>query len=268
MSEQAAASSESGPDSPTAHISTFIQKPEWVPEKFYDAKTGAVDLKNVLKSYGELEKFKGEPKGEQAPAGEPVVPVSDPIVTPAPELPQVPGVNNDAMKAFSAEIQKDGKLSETSYESLVKAGYPKTVVDAYLKGMTSEQSSRRAVQEARIADAEIVSITESIGGKSVLAEMQAWAKASMSEVDLKTYNEAVSSRDASKVRLAVAGLHHTFTQAHGHTPNYLPGGKPDQDRGDGYESSKDITKAINDPRYATSAAYREEVAAKLGRSRI
>lgn len=261
------------PDAPTAHISTFIQRPEWVPEKFYDSKTGAVDLKNVLKSYGELEKVRsaGEPKPEPVAEGAPKPEVSEQQVTTPPPveiLIQVPGVDNNAMKSYSAEIQKDGKLSDASYESLVKAGYSKPVVDAYLNGITAEQSSAQAVQQARIADTEIASITESIGGKAALNEMQAWARSSMSPADLSTYNEAVSSGNVAKVRLAVAGLHYTFTKAHGQQPNYLPSGRLPQGTADVYASSKEATSAIKDPRYHSDPAYRELVAAKLGRSNI
>ena len=268
-------SNQTGPDSPKAGISTFIQRPEYVPEKFYNSKTGEVNLQDVLKSYSELEKSKST-----APAPEVIPPApqaNEPAeVAPAAaapvELPAVPGVDNDSMKAYSAEITKDGKLSDASYVKLTAAGYPKAVVDAYLKGVTADQvaaeQSASAVAEARVADAEIATITDSIGGKQVLADMQSWARASMSPAELKVYNESVSSGDVAKVKLAVAGLHHAYTKANGTEARLIQGGNPGVESFDTFKSSSEATAAIRDPRYSTDKGYREMVAAKLGRSNV
>lgn len=275
-------SKQSGPDSPRAGISTFIQRPEYVPEKFYNPKTGEVNLQDVLKSYGELEKSKSAPapvEGANSTVSTSPVPGSEnagapkPAATPAPvELPSIPGVNNEAMKAYSAEITKDGKLSDASYTALTTAGYPKAVVDAYLKGITADQTAAdqtaAAVASARVADEQIDTIITSIGGKEALGDMQKWARASMTPEDLATYNATVSSGDVSKVKLAVAGLKHAYTQANGSEAALFGGRPPQQNAGDVFASNAEATEAIRDPRYAKDKGYRDAVAAKLGRSNV
>lgn len=269
---------EAGPDNPTAGIVTFMERPSYVPAKFFNAKTGEVNFQEMAKSYTELEKS----KSAQPAAVEPAKPAeksstdaatADRTEPPAPvvELPEIPGVANEAMKSYSAELTKDGKLSDASYTALTTAGYPKAVVDAYLKGLTAdsvtEQATQAAVAQARIADTQIAEITDGIGGKQALTDMQAWARASMSPEDLKTYNESVSSGDVAKVRLAVAGLKHAYTQVNGSDPNLIGGRSAESDL-EAYGSQQEVTAAINDARYAKDPAYRAAVAAKLGRSSL
>lgn len=270
---QIANSNEAGPDSPTAHIVTFMQKPEYVPEKFYDAKTGAVDLKSVLKSYGELEKYKssGDPKSETPAAGEPKPAIGEPNVTPvaAPiALEPVPGVSTESLKTFSDEITAGGKLSDASYDTLKTAGYSKPMVDAYVKGLTADRVVEQAVQEARIADTEIRAITDSVGGSDTLKEMQAWARASLTATDLMAYNKAVSSGDVSSVKLAVAGLQNAYHKANGSNASLIQGVNPGFEAADVYKSQHEVTAAINNPLYGKDAAYREMVSRKLGRSSL
>jgi hypothetical protein len=261
------AHTESSPNAPNIGQVVAIQRPDWVAEKFYDSKSGVINFEAMAKSYSELERSKSAPKPDETPepeAGE-TKPTTEKVVTPI-EVPTIPGVDQTARKAYTEELTKDGKLSDTSYTALAKAGYDKATVDAYIKGLQSDSRVTESVSAARVADEQINEIIGSIGGKQVLSEMQAWAKASMSDADLKTYNESVSSGDVSKVRLAVAGLHHTYTKANGTGENLLSGSNNVNDAADVFHSRAEQNEAINDPKYAKDPAYRARVSAKIGRS--
>jgi hypothetical protein len=260
------AHTEESPNRPDIGQVVAIQRPDWVAEKFYDSKSGVINFEAMAKSYSELERAKSAaPKADETVQPTPEPKAADKAVTPV-ELPAIPGVDQTARKAYTEELTKDGKLSDTSYTSLAKAGYDKATVDAYIKGLQSDSIVTESVSAARVADEQINEIIGSIGGKQVLTDMQNWAKASMSDADLTTYNESVSSGDVSKVRLAVAGLHHTYTKANGTGENLLSGSNDVNDAADVFQSRAEQNAAINDPKYAKDSAYRARVSAKIGRS--
>ena len=244
-----------------------MQRPEWVQEKFF--KDGVINYKELATSYAELEKkssagaqkeiVEGEgSQGDQGAAG------AQGVV--AEVAPSVPGVTPERTAHFNQEIIKDGKLSDSSYKELADLGYPKTVVDVYLKGVTHDADVQYEVGQARIADTEIASITSGIGGAKVLGEMLTWAKTNLTPADLKVYNDAVGSKDPAKVRMAVNGLHHTFTELHGKDPDYIEvGGNrlPGGERIVPFTSNEQVIAEMGTKKYQTDPAYRDEVARRL-----
>lgn len=265
------AHTESSPNAPNIGQVTAIQRPDYVPEKFYDAKTGVINFEAMSKSYTELEKkSSAAPKPDETPTPDkPNEPVKEEVKEPL-VLPAVPGVTPEAMKGFSAELNTKGELSPESYASLKTLGYDKAMVDTYVKGLTSDSAVQQSVQAARVADSQIAEITTAIGGKAALTEMQKWATGGgMTDAQLAAYNAAVSSPNVETVRLAVNGLKNSFVSANGTgEDNLLSGNGNVTDLGEVFHSRAEQTVAINDPRYAKDPAYRAVVSAKIGRSKI
>ena len=243
----------------------LMARPEWVPEKFF-TKENKINFREMAKSYGELEKVKSAP----AKDGQSNAPAADKTKvpdSPAPVVQTIPGVASDRVAFFSNEMTTAGKLSETSYTELAALGYPKDVVDVYVAGLTKDASVSQAVSEARIADKEIASIKADIGGDAALVAMIKWSQTNLSDADRKVYNDAVSSTDPAKVRMAVNGLHHAFTQAHGKEPNYLEVGGHGVPPGAGgitpYGSEAEVTKDMGTREYREDPAFRDKVAKRL-----
>lgn len=243
--------------------SAMMQRPDWVPEKFF--KDGVIDYKGMATSYSELEKKQGG-----APASKPdanaQAPASKPDANQAP-APNIPGIAQDRMTHFTNEMTKDGKLSDQSYEELAKVGYPKPVVDAFIRGQRADAE----IEQAKLADKQIAEIKGSVGGDENLSQMLQWAKANWSQADQKVYNDAVASGDVAKVKMAVNGLKAAYDEANGTDPNYinlgghrapvLPGVEP-------FRSDTEVVDAMRDPRYNRSESYRQEVARRLAVSDV
>lgn len=251
-------------NAPDAHLSTFLQRPDWLPEKFYDPKTGQADLKKVVSSYAELERRNSAPAKGASPASVPPAATTTPTI----DVPSVPGLTPEQTKAYSDSLVQTGTLTPAQYTELAGKGYSKPVVDAYVKGLQADQQAAEAVSQARIADEQIGGIIDSIGGKSQLKSMQDWAVSTLSPDDLKAYNDSVSSADVSKVRLAVAGLRDQYVRANGSDPKQFSGSVPSPQDFDVFESRAQLTAAMNDPKYGKDPAYRRQIEAKLGRSNI
>ena len=238
---------------------TLQQRPEWVPEKFF--KDGVVNFKDMAKSYAELEKGKSV-----VPAAEnkPIIPAQAAENTPAPiQAPMaIPGVDAPSVAKYTDELSTNGKLSDESYAALQKAGYPKIVVDSYIKGLTADADRDSAVSEARIADKQIAEIQTSVGGENVMKEMLAWAVANVEPTDLDDYNKAVCSSDVAQVKLAVNGMFHAFSQAQ--HPELLQGDRKGEfTTVEPFLSNDEVVTAMNNPKYDRDPAYRAQVAERL-----
>lgn len=267
----------SGVDAPGAgeFSDAMMERPAYVPEKFF--KDGRINIKALAESYGELEKSRStQPKTESTPApgststegtkpGE--APKTDGQTQNPPQI-VIPGVNQASMEHYSKEIQKDGKLSDASYGDLAKLGYPKTVVDAYVKGLMADAMVNNAVSETKLAMQEVSNITASIGGEKVLGEMLQWASSNLSPQELAVYNEAVSGSDAAKVKMAVHGMYHAFKEAKGPS---LIGGRPPVNAGSNvvpFKSVDEVVLAMQNPRYDKDPSYRQEIEARIAVSNV
>jgi hypothetical protein len=230
--------------------------PAGIPEKF--VKDGKVDYAALAASYTELEKKVGAPAPEKKAD---VTPPVDPKATP--EVAQsVPGVTPEQMTKFSQEIVAEGKLSDTSYADLLKAGYPKAVVDAYVNGQLATAQVAQTNAEAlgtRIAD--------SVGGKDKYTEMIAWGAQNFSEAEIAGFDQVIASGNEQAITLAVEGLKSRYVAANGSQGKFTQG-NVGASVGDSYKSRAEMQADMRDPRYAKDQAFRDQVALKLSRSSI
>jgi hypothetical protein len=247
-----------------------------VPEKFW--KDGKVDVEGMAKAHGELEKQftkkqQDAPKPESTPKpedkkkdelsvekkeekpGEEPKPEQQ---TPKPEDIVIPGLKLEQTTKFFNEVTETGALSEASYEELTKAGYPKHVVDQYLRGAQAEQ----AAQNASVNETKALA-----GGEDGYAAMSLWMAANLDEAEITEYNEAVSSGKKSVIQYAVKAMHAKYSAAEGGQDPQLLGGGNTPAVGGGYMSQKEVSAAMRDPRYEKDAAYRQSVQDKIARSR-
>lgn len=242
------------------------QRPDNVPEKFWDAEKGELRTDDLLKSYGELEKGQSQEQDGETPPKEQNHEVEGFIDSALKKA----GVDRDVL---TKEMTDNGTLSEKSYEDLAKAGFSRGEVDAYLKGLGAMNS--QDVQEGAAAtEAEINSLITDIGdgdlqaGQRALQQMQEWAsEGGMSEAQLEVYNEMVSSGDKQKAEAGLTYMQTMYEASEGKAPQLIGGG-PDGSDYSVYRSEAEVTAAMADPRYATDPAYRDDVVRKISRSKV
>lgn len=132
-------------------------RPEGLPEKFKS-------VEDMAKSYSELESKLGaqdkttenetsqpEPKQEAKPEGD--LEIAEKAVSNA-------GLN---METLQQEYNEKGQLDDKSYESLEKAGIPKSYVDAFING------------QAALAKQQGAEVKAVVGGEESYNKIAAWA---------------------------------------------------------------------------------------------
>ena len=218
-------------------------KPEGLPEKFNS-------VEDLAKSYSELEAKLGTNKEEVKT--EEVKEVKTDSLDIAEKAVSNAGLD---MNNLAEEYAKGGKLEDTSYEALEKAGIPKDYVDQFIQGQKA------------ISDQQSATMKSLVGGDEAYTEMSNWAADNMTDAEKTAYNSAVNSKDLETAKLAVVGLKAKFEAVNGSEPKLVQG-KATPIGVDGYESWQQVTAAMKDPRYAVDPAYQNMVKNKLAKSEI
>lgn len=165
------------------------------------------------------------------------------------------------VETLQSEFDETGDLSDESYTALEQAGYSRSTVQAYLRGV---QSITNEAQE--LADAQVSEVMDSVGGPDEYAQMMAFAR-TLPQADQDAFNAQVSTGDVRDAKLAVLDMHKRFTGEMGQEPSLLEGGSSDT-QADVYRSHTQLVKDMQSKAYKSDPAERERVQQKLARSDI
>lgn len=225
--------SETGPDAPVAEQDNST-RPEWLPEKF-------ATVEDMAKSYGELEKKLSGPSEE----------TQEPEAVEEAEAPKSEGPNFDK---FANQFASEGSLTDESFTELEGMGYPREMVETYIKGMQSTQT------------ADTDAVMSVAGGSEGYKELTGWAKDNMETNELELYNNMVST-GTDNAKMAVEWLMSKREAAGGVEPTLLSG-KSAAPAKDEFRSTAEVVAAMKDARYGKDSAYTKDVEDKLGRSSV
>jgi len=215
-------------------------RPEWLPEKFNS-------VEDMAQAYESLEQKLGsqdEEEYEEELEDDELESIVDGL--------EEEGIDFDSLSQEFAEL---GGLTEDSYDSLVEAGIPRSMVDQFIDGQMAVATQMQ--QEA----------FEQVGGQEAYEDMVSWASDNMQEASIDAFNNAVNSGNIETANLAIQGLHAQYRSVNGSEPSLVMG-ETKSVTGGVFNSAAQLTQAMRDPRYESDSAYRQQVASKLSRSNI
>lgn len=232
------------------------ERPDHIPEKFWDAEKGEVRVDELAKSYAELEKKNaqkpapgtgetndGTQEGDDGKQNE-----ADPYVA--------------GVKAFSSlreqateALTKGEPLTDEMYAGFEKHGLSREDIDAWVAG-----------QEA-IGTLAKMEVFAEVGGEDHYKAMIEWAKANFDEKEVEVYDRDIHSWDKAVRLAAVRGLAARFEQANGKNGRNVTNNGAGKRGPQGFASGAEMREAMKNPKYAKDPAYREEVARKVAAAR-
>lgn len=159
------------------------------------------------------------------------------------------GVDFDAI---AAEYENDGELSAATLVKLQKAGYPKSVVDAYITGM--EATAARF--ESQVYDY--------AGGKQQFERLSQFV-AAQGQGMMDTFNRVLATGDLMQIKIALQGFQAQMGQKYG-TAGRSVMGSGSKATVQGFQTKAEMTTAMSDPRYGRDPQYTKEVQYKTMRS--
>jgi len=165
-------------------------------------------------------------------------------------------------QGMNTKWQETGKLEDDDYKALEGAGFSKDMVEAYLDGV-----QYRAEQDSQLAAKEVAAIKNEFGGEQVYNDMITWAAGNLDKGEVDAFNSMLKTSNPHQIRIAVAGIQAAYTNNAPREPK-LVGGRAARADTTKFKSTAQVVAAMNDERYATDSAYRQEVQEKLSRSKV
>ena len=231
-------------------IVTQEGRPAWLPDKFDSPEAMAraySELETRFHSNDEqLQQLESQANYEQQ--------AQEVMETPPHMVDQLLDERGLDFSVFQQEYNETGQLSEDAYLALQEAGIEPQMVDTWIQG-----------QEA-IADQQIDSIYNMVGGEQAYNGMLEWAGNNLQSWEMDAFNDQIESLDANSM-FAVQGLMARMQNDEG-SPPMLYQGEPSQYSAPKYDSLAQLTSAMSDPRYASDPAFRMEVTNRLKNSEL
>lgn len=162
---------------------------------------------------------------------------------------------------YSREYAANGKLSEDTYKALDAKGFPRDMVDAYIKGLEQSAADDGA---GELAEKEVNAILDEVGGEAYYNKVMEWAAEKLTQDEMDAYDKAVTVNDPAMVRFVVSGLVARYEREHGAPPKLISGNKVNEANVvRGYKDRSSMMDAMKDPRYGNDPDYTREVERKV-----
>ena len=219
-------------------------------------------LAGKYKNAEELEKAYVELQKKLGDQGEP----SEETDTSEAETEQ-PSLSDGASLISSAsdEYNNDGKLSPETLDKFNSMS-SKDLVEAYMEIQNAPQfKDRLATPAAELTESEINTIQNSVGGADTYSDMIQWASSNLDPKQVQAFDNIIASGTVDAVQFAVNALKNQYQNANGYEGKMLTG-KTAPERGDVFRSQAELVAAMNDQRYDSDPAYRQDIIEKLDRS--
>lgn len=162
------------------------------------------------------------------------------------------------MTLLAQEYETKGNLSDESYKELAENGFPKEIVDAYIRGVKAQTE-----EGTKAATADVQEVLAIAGGEEQYNKLVQWASAKLSPGEQDAYNKAVSSGDKYYAKLAVGRLVAEYEKEYGKDPALINGEATKAETPTGYKNRSEMAEAMNDKRYGKDEQYTREVEQKV-----
>ena len=180
-----------------------------------------------------------------------------------PKLSDGASLITDAQKEY---YDNDNKLSDETLAKFTEMS-SSDLLQAYME-LNSNNPAQAEVETADISDAQISEIKESAGGDKAYANVVNWAKDNLDSSQTDAFDEVVNTGSVQAIKLAVAGLKAEYDKANGVEGRMVTGKTAPPASGDVFRRQAELVSAMNDDRYDSDPAYRQDVIEKLDRSNL
>lgn len=190
------------------------------------------------------------------------------------------GKYKDAAELEKAYLELQGKLGERQESPPEEAQEAQQepskadLVEKYLAGdndaleslskedlIEAYKSIRESADDGDLTDAQVTQIYDAAGGQEQYTAMITWARQNMSAEQIQAYDSVIDNGDMAQINLALGGLVAKYQDAVGKEGKTIQGTTATDTAG--YRSQAELLRAMNDPRYDSDPAYRNDVFKKL-----
>jgi hypothetical protein len=161
-----------------------------------------------------------------------------------------------------AEEADGGEFTQETLQALEQMS-ASDIADMFL-AYRQEQGT----QESYVMNQEDIDEMKSVvGGQDQYNQMIAWASQALSPEEIQVYDSVMDKGDPQAIYFAIQALNYRYQDAVGTDGRLLTGNAPIS-TADVFRSQAEVVRAMNDPRYDSDPAYRQDVFDKLERSNL
>lgn len=210
-------------------------RPDNVPEKFWNAESGAVDTDALLTFYTDAEAARVA--AEEAAANAP------PPVDKAAKFVEL-------SEKATEELAQNGVVSEETYAAYAADGVTREQVDLHIEGQHARFELRKIHAEREA------------GGEDEYSALLAWAGANYTPEEATAYNDTVFGPSKDSALQAVRALKTRYEAAMGTEGKIVTPGTTTGAPG-GYTMKSEWLSDIRDPKYKSDPTFQDAVRRKL-----
>ena len=153
-------------------------------------------------------------------------------------------------------MQESGELSEELVNQLSEMNG----VDVF----NAMQEMRPPTQD--LSESELAEVYSAVGGEEQYSELISWAQDNFTDAEIEAYDQVIDAGNPAQINLALQALYYRYTDAMGQDGELIQG-KPASAEST-FRSQAELIQAMNDPRYDSDPAYRQDIINKLDRSDV
>lgn len=161
-----------------------------------------------------------------------------------------------------AEEADGGEFTQETLQALEQMS-ASDIADMFL-AYRQEQGSQETYT---MTQADIDEMKGVVGGQDQYNQMIAWASQSLSPEEIQVYDSVMDKGDPQAIYFAIQALNYRYQDSVGTDGRLLTGNAP-ASSADVFRSQAEVVRAMNDPRYDSDPAYRQDVFDKLDRSNL
>ena len=187
------------------------------------------------------------------------------------ELQKKLGSQEENVQEVSEEVSETDWLGE-AYRSIQESGELSEELSKQISEMNgmdvfkAMQNATNQQQTRDLTEQEVGSVYQAVGGEEAYSNMISWAQENLSDAEVGAFDSIIESGDMNQINLAIQGLNSRYTDAVGQDGDLIQG-KPAAAEST-FRSQAELIQAMNDPRYDSDPAYRQDIIDKLDRSEL
>ena len=159
-------------------------------------------------------------------------------------------------KALENEYIQNGALSEETQAQLTKAGYPKEIIDNYIRNVERE------------ANAFVSTVKGYVGNDQEWNTFVSFVQ-SQGDTAINLFNDAINTGNLGIIQATLGQFKTQMVNAYGtNNPTLMSGGSATGAVQEGFASSYEMQQAMLDPRYGRDRAYTHTVEQKVINSKF
>jgi len=165
----------------------------------------------------------------------------------------------------SNEFDSNGEITEETMNALSEMD-SRDLVEMYTRIQNEAPPLDESPEATPLTSEAVNNIQNAVGGEESYNQMIGWAKDNFTAQEIQAYDRALESGNMDSINFALQALYYRYNDSEGYEGEMVQGKAATTV--DGFRSQAEVVRAMDDPRYESDPAYRQDVFQKLERSNI